>query len=815
MYSPHRSKDSQRSSKFTAHAAVQLQRRHNNSTSSHYDGGQLLENLGHKDSVQLERLVHETFPTMYGMYLLRKEEMRYGDKELILYHVTSMSRALESLTNGLDWRRTRRSKFGCGVLFSDDADYSNYYADHFTKEESCVIIVCAVLVNKTQQESGNRNLIVPTGGADTTLSSNDRVYVKYNDYDFYPLYLMYYRRTPEHLNKSKYFRNNSHNQWQQNNRVVQQQKLKQQQSLNSQRERDQAERLQQERLQQEREQAQRQQELRVEHQQELRVERHQAQKSLVACRRAAVQQEQHNNRVMHQQQQKKQQQELKAQRERDQTERLQQEQEQAQRQQEREQVQRQQEREQAQRQQEREQAQRQQELRVERQHAQKSLVACRRAAVQQEQHNNRVMHQQQQKKQQQELKAQRRRDQTERLQQEREQAQRQQERGQEWRESVCQGQEPHERRRLERDQEQLYSRKLTADGSICSVHRHRFCMTNTMYHSCSSIRKSSGASEFTRHAAPCYSERISPFMHHHIFTDPGRPLLNELNSNAYNDVEQLVKSTFPNCNIDQIRLVHAPQMNGMYMLRHEEMKLTLGQNVQEKLLFHVTTKSRAMESLKSGLDWRCTKRKKFGYGVFFSDDADYANYYADKRTTEKTRVIMICNVLVSETYVVPKKRNVNSFDQGVVPPSRVYVKYNDNDFYPLYFVYYQQRPEHMTKSKYFHVNTRQAMDRQDYLDDKGYHKGQNICYHGENDDYSNKLNGVDIYEYLDSKGIYDYDYDTPEEICYDDENDDYSNELRGDDLHDYLEAKGYYDRHKDDTFEQNTYDNDENDDIIN
>ncbi|XP_029341931.1 uncharacterized protein LOC100572557 isoform X3 [Acyrthosiphon pisum] len=746
MYSPHRSKDSQRSSKFTAHAAVQLQRRHNNSTSSHYDGGQLLENLGHKDSVQLERLVHETFPTcnadlihvvndpqMYGMYLLRKEEMRYGDKELILYHVTSMSRALESLTNGLDWRRTRRSKFGCGVLFSDDADYSNYYADHFTKEESCVIIVCAVLVNKTQQESGNRNLIVPTGGADTTLSSNDRVYVKYNDYDFYPLYLMYYRRTPEHLNKSKYFRNNSHNQWQQNNRVVQQQ----------------------------------------------------------------------------------QQQELKAQRERDQTERLQQEQEQAQRQQEREQVQRQQEREQAQRQQEREQAQRQQELRVERQHAQKSLVACRRAAVQQEQHNNRVMHQQQQKKQQQELKAQRRRDQTERLQQEREQAQRQQERGQEWRESVCQGQEPHERRRLERDQEQLYSRKLTADGSICSVHRHRFCMTNTMYHSCSSIRKSSGASEFTRHAAPCYSERISPFMHHHIFTDPGRPLLNELNSNAYNDVEQLVKSTFPNCNIDQIRLVHAPQMNGMYMLRHEEMKLTLGQNVQEKLLFHVTTKSRAMESLKSGLDWRCTKRKKFGYGVFFSDDADYANYYADKRTTEKTRVIMICNVLVSETYVVPKKRNVNSFDQGVVPPSRVYVKYNDNDFYPLYFVYYQQRPEHMTKSKYFHVNTRQAMDRQDYLDDKGYHKGQNICYHGENDDYSNKLNGVDIYEYLDSKGIYDYDYDTPEEICYDDENDDYSNELRGDDLHDYLEAKGYYDRHKDDTFEQNTYDNDENDDIIN
>ncbi|XP_060881192.1 ras guanine nucleotide exchange factor R-like [Metopolophium dirhodum] len=290
MYSHHRSKDSQRSSKFTAHAAVQLQRRHNNSTSSCYDGGQQLEDLGPKESVQLERLVHETFPRcnvdlihvvnapqMYGMYLLRKEEMQYGDRELILYHVTTKSRALESLKNGLDWRRTRRSKFGCGVSFSDDADYANYYADHFPKEENRVIIVCAVLVNKTQRVSGNQNLIVPAGGADTTLSSNGRVYVKYNDYDFYPLYLMYYRRTPEHLNESKYFRNNPRNKWQQNNRVLQQQQ-QQQQELKAQREREQAQRLQQEQ-----EQAQRQQALRMQRQRE--------QEWLEARRREAAQQE--------------------------------------------------------------------------------------------------------------------------------------------------------------------------------------------------------------------------------------------------------------------------------------------------------------------------------------------------------------------------------------------------------------------------------------------------------------------------------------------------------------------------------------------
>jgi len=72
---------------------------------------------------------------MYGMYLLRKQEMQLDNykndvQELMLYHVTSESRALESLKSGLDWRRTRRSKFGCGVSFSNDADYANFYADN-------------------------------------------------------------------------------------------------------------------------------------------------------------------------------------------------------------------------------------------------------------------------------------------------------------------------------------------------------------------------------------------------------------------------------------------------------------------------------------------------------------------------------------------------------------------------------------------------------------------------------------------------------------------------------------------------------------
>ncbi|XP_060879748.1 transcription factor SPT20 homolog [Metopolophium dirhodum] len=383
MCSHHRSKDSQRSSKFTAHAAVQLQRRHNNSTSRRYDEGQLLEDLGHKESVQLERLVHETFPRcnvdlihvvndpqMYGMYLLRKEEMRHGDKERILYHVTTMSRALESLKSGLDWRRTGCSKlFGCGVLFSDDADYANYYADHSPKEESRVIIVCAVLVNKTQRESGNQNLIVLSGNSDTTVSSNGRAYVKYNDYDFYPMYLMYYRRTLEHLNESKYFRNDPHDKWRQNTRVKhqQQQQQKKQQELKAQREREQAQR------QQERKQVQRQQELRAQRekqqaqrQQELRAQRGQQQAQRQQERQQA--QCQQDLRAQQEREQEQRQQELRAQKEREQEQR----QQELRAQREKQQAQRQQERQQAQCQQdlraqkEREQEQRQQELRAQR-----------------------------------------------------------------------------------------------------------------------------------------------------------------------------------------------------------------------------------------------------------------------------------------------------------------------------------------------------------------------------------------------------------------------------------------------------------------
>jgi len=81
-------------------------------------------------------------------------------------------------------------------------------------------------------------------------------------------------------------------------------------------------------------------------------------------------------------------------------------------------------------------------------------------------------------------------------------------------------------------------------------------------------------------------------------------------------------------------------MYGMYLLHKEEIRLANGGNdVKEKVLYHVTSESNAVESLISGLDWRRNQRSRFGSGVSFSNNADYCNFYANKSTNKGIRII--------------------------------------------------------------------------------------------------------------------------------------------------------------------------------
>lgn len=148
-------------------------------------------------------------PYVYGMYLLHKEEMQnYGTVvEKLLYHCTSPSNAHQIARNNIDWRLTSRTRFGKGACFSDSPTYAHKYSGSNGGKTNdlifllliinlCTIlamVMCKVLTRAVQDMfSTNYNLEVPDVYYDTTLGNNGSVTVKYDDYTFYPKYIIYY-----------------------------------------------------------------------------------------------------------------------------------------------------------------------------------------------------------------------------------------------------------------------------------------------------------------------------------------------------------------------------------------------------------------------------------------------------------------------------------------------------------------------------------------------------------------------------------------------------------------------------------------------
>lgn len=67
----------------------------------------------------------------------------------------------------------------------------------------------------------------------------------------------------------------------------------------------------------------------------------------------------------------------------------------------------------------------------------------------------------------------------------------------------------------------------------------------------------------------------------------------------------------------------------MFLLKKAEMKCRNGV-VQERLLIHVTGSANVKSIVRENFDWRRVTRGKFGVGTSFSDDAHYANRYANR-----------------------------------------------------------------------------------------------------------------------------------------------------------------------------------------
>lgn len=55
------------------------------------------------------------------------------------------------------------------------------------------LVICRVLVQKTIDVKVNYSLDMIPNNFDTAKSTNGMVYVKFNDYEFYPQYVVYYK----------------------------------------------------------------------------------------------------------------------------------------------------------------------------------------------------------------------------------------------------------------------------------------------------------------------------------------------------------------------------------------------------------------------------------------------------------------------------------------------------------------------------------------------------------------------------------------------------------------------------------------------
>lgn len=141
-------------------------------------------------------------------------------------------------------------------------------------------------------------------------------------------------------------------------------------------------------------------------------------------------------------------------------------------------------------------------------------------------------------------------------------------------------------------------------------------------------------------------------------------------------------------------------LKAMYNLKKEEYISKHGaHNVKEKTLIHSTAVDNVLGIIRDNFDWRRVVRSKYGTGVSFSDDADYANCHSN-RLNGSARAFIICKVLMSQRMCGGSQNlKIPPLDCDTSYGPHVYVKFRDNEFLPKYVLYYNCSS--ITTSKYY------------------------------------------------------------------------------------------------------------------
>uniref|UniRef100_A0A1B6GCY8 Poly [ADP-ribose] polymerase n=1 Tax=Cuerna arida TaxID=1464854 RepID=A0A1B6GCY8_9HEMI len=211
--------------------------------------------------------------------------------------------------------------------------------------------------------------------------------------------------------------------------------------------------------------------------------------------------------------------------------------------------------------------------------------------------------------------------------------------------------------------------------------------------------------------------------------EPAVEKLVEADSQETKKIKKMILKNYSSFQIIKVDRVENSFLKAMYLLKKEEYLSRYGK-VEEKDLFHVTSAKNVKSIINNNFDWRRVLRGKFGIGTSFSDDAEYANHYANQNIGS-SRAFIITKVLVSNQIGGHKNLKIpkNNYDT-TTGNGKVYVKFGDNETLPMYVAYYKTR-EFTTKHK-----TNLLFDYNNYVD-YDYDDGANDDdYYYFDDDYT-------------------------------------------------------------------------------
>ncbi|CAH0560260.1 unnamed protein product [Brassicogethes aeneus] len=173
------------------------------SVNERFDGTMRLRNYTVQNVVRVEN------PFLLAQYYLKKIQIEkrnatVGEKKY--FHGTKGHNVVPICLNNFNWRKVVTGKFGHGISFSPRSDYSRHSCSFMFNLEKSEIkkylfaydneisdyyyAMFYVKVLQGNEHYGSHHTFVPNPGYDTTTNGKGTVYVKYEDAEFYPEYIV-------------------------------------------------------------------------------------------------------------------------------------------------------------------------------------------------------------------------------------------------------------------------------------------------------------------------------------------------------------------------------------------------------------------------------------------------------------------------------------------------------------------------------------------------------------------------------------------------------------------------------------------------